>query len=242
MAGNTWRRFLYRRLIFRRTTMGLGRNDNAMVASKADSGEHLPTCSGPENCAEYAAVLRMTPEQHANYISDSTARFAQIRTTQARQMCTSIQPPLTDDKAALVRSIEARLRRVSRGLMRITDVDIEKGTGRYEERVDGETVTSKFTFELDGDVVVLKTAETYAPLAAQRGARFQPDEDGPLTSREQQERTRETRLESDLALHFRSNDCATPRRLNVDVGRPELRRSWRYHRAIENPRQLRYNE
>ena len=51
-------------------------------------GQHLSTCSGPDNCAEYLAVLSMTPEQHANYINDSTARFAQQRTSQRRACAT----------------------------------------------------------------------------------------------------------------------------------------------------------
>lgn len=39
-------------------------------------GQHLDSCSGPENCSEYLAVLSMTPEQLACYINDSAARFA----------------------------------------------------------------------------------------------------------------------------------------------------------------------
>ena len=46
-------------------------------------GEHLPTCSGPENCAEYSAILNMTPTQYVDYINDSTARFAAIRAARA---------------------------------------------------------------------------------------------------------------------------------------------------------------
>jgi hypothetical protein len=47
-------------------------------------GEHLTTCSGPDNCAEYAAVLAMTPTEHARYINDSTLRLASARSRQFR--------------------------------------------------------------------------------------------------------------------------------------------------------------
>ena len=61
-------------------------------------GEHLSTCSSPENCAEYAAVLAMTPTQHANYLNDSTLRFAQQRT--ARQFRASQPRAATEDFSA----------------------------------------------------------------------------------------------------------------------------------------------
>ena len=67
-----------------------------MTPARHPLGEHLSTCSGPDDCAEYAAVLTMTPAQHANYINESTARFAQTRSASARTLRTSqedFRPP-----------------------------------------------------------------------------------------------------------------------------------------------------
>ncbi len=37
-------------------------------------GQHLPSCTSPRNCAEYAALLVMSPEDYSRYLAASTAR------------------------------------------------------------------------------------------------------------------------------------------------------------------------
>jgi hypothetical protein len=114
---------------------------------------HPPDCTGCPTCSELALAILRNP---ANPILREAMGRPALRTLAEREL--RLTTAITDDKAALTRAIEARLKRVSPGFMRVVAVDAEKGIGTYEERVNGKTITSKFTFELDGEVVVLKTA------------------------------------------------------------------------------------
>lgn len=85
-------------------------------------------------------------------------RAAQLRTNVHRSLSIT---SIADSSVELRRAIEARLRNMSPGFMRLLNVD--QSTGTFEERVNGKTVTSKFSYTIDGPTVVLKTLRDAEP-------------------------------------------------------------------------------
>jgi hypothetical protein len=132
---------------------------------------HSPTCTGcyqcdPEMRAAMRAFARGDYETYCRWLSRQNLRAASSR----GELRTNVhQPENTMTTVDLHRAIEQRLRRTlprTQAFMRIISADAEKGTGRVEVYEDGRTRTIPFTFELDGETVViknLKTLEHYTP-------------------------------------------------------------------------------
>jgi hypothetical protein len=72
----------------------------------------------------------------------------------ALELRTAASTTLTTTEVA--RRLGLQLARVDQGYMRVVDADVEKGTGTFEARANGKTVTKSFTFDIvDGTTVVL---------------------------------------------------------------------------------------
>jgi len=156
-----------------------------MKLAQFSIGTHDPACTGCPVCSELAAAILANPTNPV--LSEAMGRPA-LRTLAERELRLATTTPLVEDKVALMRVIGEQLKlkmpELERGgFMRVVTVDTDKGTGTYEADTTGGKVRMfSFTFELDGNTVILKTAEDgtpsdayAAPLAAMRAAAATPE-------------------------------------------------------------------
>src|SRR5262245_59300558 len=117
-----------------------------MTPTRHPFGQHLATCSGPDNCAEYAAILAMSRTEYVRYLTTRNVTDLEGVTRRA-ELRAGIHFAASQATVDQQRAIGLELRRRDSGFMQVLDADVATGTGTYAAFTDGKQTTKKFTFD-----------------------------------------------------------------------------------------------